>query len=70
MGHRKQGMIAIVKDEAKLRAFLQQFQCDEEGLESHSRRRLACQKMNDKVDAYNVKLVALVTDRDKSVGLA
>ena len=62
MCYRKQGMIAIVKDDANLRAFPQQFQCDEKGLESHS-RRLACQTMNDKVNAYKVKLAALVTDK-------
>ena len=62
MGYRKQGMIAIVKDEAKLEAFLQQFQCDEQGF-GKPLLSTCISKMNDKITAFNMKLAALVTDK-------
>ena len=62
MGYRKQGKREILKNRAHVRQFFSQFDCD--SVAFGEKFSPACiSKMNDKVNAYNVILAGLVTDK-------
>ena len=66
MGFRKQAMREIPKtDREKVQKFFEQFDCDSEAF-GEPLSPACISKMNDKVNAYNVKLAGLVTD-DKPI---
>ena len=62
MGYRKQGKREIPKDIEDVRQFFEQFHCD--SVAFGERFSPACiSNMNDKVNAYNLILAGLVTDK-------
>lgn len=61
LDYKKQGMTAIPKHRANVMQFLRQFHCDRAVL-GEPLSATCISKMNDKVNAYNVKLAAIVTD--------
>ncbi len=60
-GYRKQGKTEIPKDQASVEQFLQQFNCAEPVF-GEPFPSTCMEKINDKVNAYNVVLAARVTD--------
>ncbi|XP_078361920.1 uncharacterized protein LOC144646251 [Oculina patagonica] len=63
LDYKKQGMTAIPRQKENVREFLRQFQCDKAAVSFGTPFPPTCiSKMNDKVNAYNVKLAHLVTD--------
>lgn len=68
MGYRKQGKTEIPKDKGKVQQFFRQFDCDD--VEFGKPFSPTCiSKMNDKVNAYNLKLAGLVTDESGKRGV-
>ena len=62
MGYRQQGRSEIPKNIGDVRQFFEQFDCD--SVAFGEQLSPACiSKMNDKVNAYNLKLAGLVTDK-------
>ncbi|XP_078361856.1 uncharacterized protein LOC144646185 [Oculina patagonica] len=63
LDYKKQGKTAIPRQLENVREFLRQFQCDKAAVSFGTPFPPTCIfKMNDKVNAYNVKLARLVTD--------
>ena len=61
LDYKKQGKTAIPKHKANVEQFLRQFHCDKAVIGTPF-STTCISKMNDKVNAYNVKLAGLVTD--------
>ena len=61
LDYKKEGKTAIPKHQGNVIQFLRQFHCDKAEI-GQPLSATCIMKMNDKVNAYNVKLAALVTD--------
>ena len=64
LDYKKQGKTAIPKQKANVQEFLRQFHCDQAVKDAGSGKPFSptcISKMNDRVNAYNVKLAGLVT---------
>ena len=61
LDYKKQGKTAIPRQMPNVKEFLRQFQCDK-AVFGKPFSYTCISKMNDKVNAYNVKLAGLVTD--------
>lgn len=61
LDYKKQGKMAIPKHKSIIEQFLRQFQCDTEVLGTPF-SATCLEKINNKVNAYNVKLASIVAD--------
>lgn len=67
LDYKKKGKTAVTQHEHKVIEFLRQFNCDKATL-GKPLSETCISKMNDKVNAYNVKLAATVSDKPAKPG--